>query len=527
MDMKVILSVFLILLCGSQAEHRQFYECKFDSGKVLQFSCESPSSLFYSEKCNVVNETRQHFDCDSEHAQKTFTFRQNDFFDVEELYIESLGIRRINVEGDEFRSESTGMFEGILGFGLMKTVTITTLSASGNELRSIPTKISMPSLANLDLSNNKFTRITMDELMGALEVKHLSFAHNQIHALDTKVFASLTQLVRLDLSHNQIRSKNLEHFKNPENLQSLNLSHNSLEYITEETFEGDANLRDINLSNNQINEIDFGSFSTLSHLQHLDLTNNSLKSFDVGAMPELTHLFLEGNYLTSLEHVTPEKYPKLEVLSIARNYFSCEYLDGFLRQWNGNAKLFKDGHEVAPIIGNTDCHNGIIKFVVVPAASSLLPEFSVDRREDSFQSIESENDEENLDNADHHEDHSLDNDHHEVHDLHIDSQQAESREDHDFEMTKDAREAEPVHEEHIVHVASPAKLQTSNVQGSNKGLSSGSVALICVAAAIAVLIIGAVVFLQIRKRQRQSRTQTTSSQGESYDAVETLDTTPA
>lgn len=375
----VILSLFLLLASGSKADDRQFYACKFDGSKVLQFSCEQPSSLFYSEKCNVVDTKRQNFKCDGEHTEKTFTFRQRDFFDVEELYIEGLGIENINVEGEAFRSESTGMLEGFLGFGLIKTVTIKTLSASGNELRSIPKSISMASLASLDLSNNKFAQITSDELMGAAEVKHLSFAHNQIRTLDTEVFKNLTELQYLDLSHNHIRSKNLQYFKNPANLEHLDLSHNSLEAITAETFVGDANIKLLNLSHNLIGDIDFGAFSTLEHLQHLDLSSNSLKSFDLSAMPELTHLHLEGNYLPTLEDVTPEKYPKLQVVSITRNFFNCDNLNEFMKQWKATAKLFKDGREITESFEKTDCHEGVVKFMT-PAAEPE-PEIDINHHE--------------------------------------------------------------------------------------------------------------------------------------------------
>lgn len=53
---------------------------------------------------------------------------------------------------------------------------------------------------------------------------------------------------------------------------------------------------------------------------------------------------LEGNNLTTIDHIVPDAFPKLTSLAVSKNQFDCVYLERYLHRW--------DKVETVPFIKN-------------------------------------------------------------------------------------------------------------------------------------------------------------------------------
>lgn len=463
MKFTIILSLCLIISSELQAEEIQLYGCMDPEIETIIYTCKSNSSLHehYSSffwNCTEQSGLMKQFKCDGNHF-KRFILHMDVFGGDTQLKIISfpfLEIGEIHTNGEQFVANS-----------------VHTFNASYNQLTSIPSSISMPNLESIDFFKNKFTSITLDELMGASGVKHLNLSLNQIISVESAVFSkfsqleslnlsrnrilhlavnqplnklnilnlshnrlsfladlvnnmpnvtdvdlsanqikwialtvksklirklklsynridyvareafsNLLQLEHLDLSHNKIKTDHLECMQNHEYLKYLNLSHNLLVSIPETAFDGDESLTEINLSNNLISDIGSGVFSKLEYLQRLDLSKNLLKTFGANTCNELTHLFLEGNGLTSIENVSPGNFSNLKVLSLARNKLTCEYLDRFFEQWEGNGlKLVKNEIEIPAEVDYTECRHEVTTPSTLKKASTMNIDRVIDTTE--------------------------------------------------------------------------------------------------------------------------------------------------
>lgn len=294
MEFTIISSLFVIFLIKSGASDPQLYLCNSFNGQEITFLCSTASNLrknHYTQECHAIFKKFKNvvpnfkidptFECDSETDAKTFVLYEyilDDYPILNLLEIDHLGIMHIVTDGIKWISE-----------------TITIFDAAHNHLSSIPNSISMIKLVEINLSFNKFSSLTLDDFMGAFGLIEINLDNNRIGTLQNGLFSNFPQLQRLNLNHNRIEMIENNQFRNNKLLNYLDMSNNRLHFIAGE-----------------FNECAF-----------------------------LTFLYLDSNDLTTIDNITPEKCPKLEVLSISRNKFTCKYLSEYQKQWTRNNFQFR------------------------------------------------------------------------------------------------------------------------------------------------------------------------------------------
>ncbi|SIR55639.1 hypothetical protein [Chryseobacterium sp. RU33C] len=164
-------------------------------------------------------------------------------------------------------------------------------------LYAMPLIEKIPGLTELDLSNNKLTKVT--NLIGNLKLKSLKLDRNEIEELPEVGFSKLENLEKLDVSHNKLyfipprignlltlkdlnvsnnRLLLLENISKYEKLERLVSNDNQLKYLPEEFFRL-SNLTELNLDGNPIQYIpETFSLDNLVNLRRLDFSNKRLSN---------------------------------------------------------------------------------------------------------------------------------------------------------------------------------------------------------------------------------------------------------
>lgn len=215
---------------------------------------------------------------------------------------------------------------------------VVSLNASYNRMYSIPT-------------------VFLGDLRTNLTEMNLS--HNDLISLQSsdsyeRGFPNFTKLQRLDLSFNLLFGVNDDTFASLEHLEHLDLSYNRIGTISEHAFKMNHQLKSLNLQSNRLTNLKI--FRGANDLVHLDISGNELRDvqpiFEVAQFNEVTHLYLESTGITSIDSITRNKFPKLQVIAFERNKLDDGYLKEHLKQWNGNdLKLVKNGLEIPIEIG--------------------------------------------------------------------------------------------------------------------------------------------------------------------------------
>ncbi|KAM8823268.1 toll-like receptor 22 [Spinachia spinachia] len=151
------------------------------------------------------------------------------------------------------------------------------LNLSRNKLLSVPSATSnLPTLEELDLSQNYIATLACNSFANLTKLKILSFHQNSVSALKKCVFEDLLKLQVLKLQNNSI-SKLDGAFTIPlPNLKQLRLNINKLTCIKHADFAGSPALEILTLDNNQINTMERGSFQGLRNLTDLQLSKNRI-----------------------------------------------------------------------------------------------------------------------------------------------------------------------------------------------------------------------------------------------------------
>lgn len=271
-----------------------------------------------------------------------------------------------------------------------------TIYFSYNEIESLTTQIffNLFDLEYLDFSYNRIKTIDQDLLMDNKKLKALLLNNNQVKQLSCEFLITLTQNHQLEILVNTLEnvdtscandeqsidlnismSSNQSTFLQISNskfnwifnrndfiyIRNLNLSSNHIDNIYEIIQEASLHLKTLDMSNHflgKLNANTFGKFTNLKglYLRNASMTNSdfekflnqsNLEVFDVSynnlnkinfdlfqqKFQNLLSLNLERNNLAEIDDVTPSHFPKLTILGISKNNFSCEYLVKFLIQW--------------------------------------------------------------------------------------------------------------------------------------------------------------------------------------------------
>lgn len=202
---------------------------------------------------------------------------------------------------------------------------IAVIDLSVNQLKSADLVLSGP-LEFLNFSRNQLTRFQLrNATLACLDLSHNSLAGGT-PSIDLGVDGGgggCANLTMLDLSHNQLAADDLTFLRQRPStngsavvvcpLRVLSLAHNRLHSIKRDTFAGTPHLEILSLAHNLVAEIENDTFAHLQHLQYLDLGDNHLNASSVRALQGI---------------------PDLIGLSLARNPWLGDALQGFVASWS-------------------------------------------------------------------------------------------------------------------------------------------------------------------------------------------------
>lgn len=203
------------------------------------------------------------------------------------------------------------------------------------------------SLDTIDLSNNKLTVYTQDEVFMA---KNMILNHNELTKLNllgpvysleahhNKIsdFEISTEVHIINLSNNQI--KDFKKFSELVALRQLDLSFNELAEFQDSSFASLKNLEELYIQRSNLKTIHLGTFYMQMNLRVLDISYNELKSINLDhfiAMNVLEELYIDGNSLTEIKQEDIENiFREIKVISISHNNWDCTYLTTIIKRMN-------------------------------------------------------------------------------------------------------------------------------------------------------------------------------------------------
>lgn len=235
----------------------------------------------------------------------------------ENLFANNLNLSEIRLDTNEI-----AIINGD-AFGRLKKLKLLNLSA--NRLRSID--ILNTNVERLWIPYNKLTKLDVNK-----NLKLLSAQYNELVAIN---FTGNTELVELKVRQNAITD--ISGFAVLTKLEILDLSCNPLGTLNVSSFARMNALVKINLELTNITQksLTFGTFAHNTNLTHLDLSYNQLQriAFPVfTSLGQLTHLKIDGNNLTEMPYESIKtNFPKLSLISLVDNDWSCFYLSAMLK----------------------------------------------------------------------------------------------------------------------------------------------------------------------------------------------------
>ncbi|XP_017271268.1 leucine-rich repeat neuronal protein 2 [Kryptolebias marmoratus] len=230
----------------------------------------------------------------------------------------------------------------------------------------------LPNLTDLDLSQNRFSRVRMITqsmplpalLSLHLEENHLShlpeasfsslpalqelfLSHNNLHSIAPGAFSGLDSLLRLHINNNRLTTVDPVWFRalpclevlmlggNPvealpergfaslKSLRSLVLGSMGLKGLAEEALKGLDSLESLSFYDNLLTKVPRQALKSVPGLKFLDLNKNRIKLIETGDFKDMLHLKELGlnnmEELVSIEKAALENLPELTKLEITNN----------------------------------------------------------------------------------------------------------------------------------------------------------------------------------------------------------------
>ncbi|XP_057705567.1 matrix-remodeling-associated protein 5 isoform X2 [Corythoichthys intestinalis] len=177
------------------------------------------------------------------------------------------------------------------------------------------------------------------------DTERLNLGYNSLTELEVSDFRSLRQLEMLLMHGNDINVVHPRTFYSLRSLQILKLSYNKLPIVKPGLFDGLVGLVRLHLDHNLISFIEPYSFSGLTSLKLLQLEGNLLKELHPHTFitvsllgnfwtSGLKHLHLSDNLLEHLPATVLSTSPKLEILTLNGNPWTCDCQLHWLLQWS-------------------------------------------------------------------------------------------------------------------------------------------------------------------------------------------------
>ncbi|XP_029297607.1 matrix-remodeling-associated protein 5 [Cottoperca gobio] len=225
-------------------------------------------------------------------------------------------------------------------------------------LTTIP-KIFPKDTERLNLGYNSLTEVEGSEFRSLRQLEMLMLHGNDISTVNPGAFYSLRSLQILKLSYNKLTSVNPGLFEGLVSLIRLHLDHNLLDFIEPYSFSGLTSLKLLQLEGNLLKEIHPHTFITVS----------LLGSFWTSG---LKHLHLSDNLLEQLPAAALKTAPRLELLSLHGNPWTCDCQLHWLVEWSSTrdgvikCKKERGSSETCPQCSSPQTLNGTLWLGLTP-----------------------------------------------------------------------------------------------------------------------------------------------------------------
>lgn len=196
-----------------------------------------------------------------------------------------------------------------------------------NEIDSIDdfTFANLTSLGELDLKNNRLTKIGRNTFARLFGLSRLVLDSNDIHTIEVGAFADLSRLKKISVRDNKLKVIVDDVFDGPNKLESLFLGSNEIENIENYLFTLNS-LKELWLDDNRIEDIDLVKFAKLPKLKRLNLSkidlmlrNHKISSEESYESP-LEYLDLSYNDINSATGLKLLRiFPHLKALNLIGN----------------------------------------------------------------------------------------------------------------------------------------------------------------------------------------------------------------
>jgi len=232
--------------------------------------------------------------------------------DVEELYLSG---NQISIINDSLIYKSLRYLDisqnniSVISHGAFGDLSkITRINLAGNKLTRNSMALDsnvfarLSNLEEIDLSDNLFETL-YDNMLSmnpqASPMLRINISHNLIYAMSPNAVNDFNSLTVLDLSHNLFQSFHVLQFRGLNNIRHINAAYNQLTDLPK--VDSLQTLERLSLSDNKITSFNASVFKETigsnSNLKVLDLSRNRLTTIEYGTLPliGLTELYLDGN----------------------------------------------------------------------------------------------------------------------------------------------------------------------------------------------------------------------------------------
>lgn len=383
-----ILACILLVQCilASSIQYSAPYDCKWTAigGNDVSVSCHLQTivasgvlatnfSLIQSEHTSVLTVTCDSMFFESSLASTAFShlrylkalqLKYCKFRDIPKLAfsglneLRNLSIRTMNGEWGEYSlAIHPDSFLGLnqletldLGFNKLEVITdnaichlssLKSLNLTHNDLKSIISftknssnsqKFCANDLAELDVSMNRISVVSKNDIQNFKSLRVIRLAHNNLSSLDSTMFANFAKLQIIDLSYNDLMTVPALLFQDSPDVRELYLQNNSISHLPPGLLNGLQQLVILNLSSNKISSDSVGpdTFVDLIRLVILDLSSNKLRYVNNSLFQSqysLQMLFLSHNEIDIISDNSFSSLYNLHTLDLSYN--RLKYLDVF------------------------------------------------------------------------------------------------------------------------------------------------------------------------------------------------------
>ena len=227
---------------------------------------------------------------------------------------------------------------------------LTDLDLSQNRfsrVRTITQSSSLPVLLSLHLEENHLSRLPDASFSSLPALQELFLSHNNLHSIAPGAFTGLDSLLRLHINNNRLTTidprwfRALPHLEvlmlggNPvevlpergflafKSLRSLVLGGMGLRCLAEKALEGLEGLESLSFYDNLLTKVPTQALRRVPGLKFLDLNKNRIKLIETGDFQDMIHLKELGlnnmEELVSIEKAALENLPELTKLEITNN----------------------------------------------------------------------------------------------------------------------------------------------------------------------------------------------------------------